>query len=69
MVECSDASGGASRAVLAQDALSLANAETQGAEGSTTGNHRGDEAYSRHPSKVLRPAQMPASASPVNKPR
>lgn len=47
MVECSDASGGASgdasRAVLAQDALSPANAETQGAEGSTTGNHRGDE--------------------------
>lgn len=26
------------------------------------------EAYSQHPSKVLRPAQMPASASPVNKP-
>lgn len=47
MVECSDASSGASgdasRAVLAQDALSLANAETQGAEGGTTGNHRGDE--------------------------
>lgn len=26
------------------------------------------ETYSQHPSKALRPAQMPASTSPVNKP-
>ena len=34
-----------------------------------TDQDRKKETYSQHPSKALRPAQMPASASPVNKPQ